>query len=117
MKYMPQAPYATNPHRCSLSECKNSWNTVCPDGTSWVLALCSCVPAALQQLAEFHTVVYGGKACAGRTVGTAGDLEALRFCTSISGELGLVGLPASVTDFSPLAWISQINGEREFMFI
>jgi hypothetical protein len=84
--------------------------TACVPGTAWVSALCACIPSPVIADPEFISVVYRQRTCPGGLVTRAAELERLRFCTVISGDLDLRHLAA--TDYSALHSIHTIQGAQ-----
>ena len=82
----------------------------CAGNATFFSSIYACVPSSIVSLAAFLPSFLAGKQCTGLTVGTAAQLEGLRYCTSVTGALTVTVNDASA-DFSSLYDIATISGE------
>ena len=69
----------------------------------------ACIPLEALNSPVFITTLLVKKSCAGGTIATTQELEALRYCETINGRLTITVNDASA-DFTSLRYISQIQG-------
>ena len=85
----------------------------CPPNSSYFATLSECFEDTLTALPAFETAILLQRTCPGGIINTTEQLEALRFCTTISGSLIItINEPA---DFTSLHDIHFVTGWRGYM--
>ena len=81
----------------------------CDIGSTYYSSIDSCVPQSISSLALFVSAFSFMRTCASVSVYTVADLEALRYCNLITGDLAIF-VSDSTADFSSLHDIITIQG-------
>jgi hypothetical protein len=81
----------------------------CGDDAAYFDSIDECVPLSIAALPAFQAGIQLSKRCPGRVVRTVDDLEAVRFCTIVTGTLVLEVNDAGA-DFTALHDIDEIQG-------
>ena len=81
----------------------------CGDDAAYFDSIDECVPLSIAALPAFQAGIQLSKRCPGRVVRTVDDLEAVRFCTIVTGTLVLEVNDADA-DFTALHDIDEIQG-------
>ncbi len=81
----------------------------CGSGSTYFSLIHECVPLSIAALPSFVSSFTYSIPCNGTTVRTSKDLEGLRYCDIVNGELGIV-LGDLTADYSALYDIDIITG-------
>ncbi len=81
----------------------------CGSGSTYFSLIHECVPLSIAALPSFVSSFSNSIPCNGTTVGTNKDLEGLRYCDTVNGELDIV-LKDLTADYSALYDIDVITG-------
>ena len=81
----------------------------CGSGSTYFSLIHECVPLSIAALPSFVSSFSNSIPCNGTTVGTNKDLEGLRYCDTVNGELDIV-LKDLTADYSALYDIDIITG-------
>ena len=81
----------------------------CPSDFKYYASVDACIPLGAASSQFFLAAFTTRKTCAGGTIATTQDLEALRFCDIVTGGLTITESDRAA-DFTSLWYISEIRG-------
>ena len=81
----------------------------CGSGSAYYVSIDTCVPSSISGLGVFVSAFAQKKTCRGSVVATSSDLEALRYCNVINGNLS-ISVSDGSADYTALHDISVITG-------
>ena len=81
----------------------------CPSSANYFSSIHECIPLTIAALPSFLTSITASVSCSNITVRTVDDLEGLRYCGVVKGELRIL-LSDLTADYSSLYDIATIEG-------
>ena len=88
--------------------------TACDANSTYYSIINECMPQSLVSLPAFGSAITQTLSCPGGMVSTAAQLEALRYCYTITGSLTITVNEATDYDFTALYDIAIIQGWKRF---
>jgi len=84
----------------------------CGSGSAYFSSIDACVPSSISGLGAFVSAFGQKKTCHGGVIASSSDLEALRYCNVINGNL-TISVSDGSADYTALYDISVITGLRD----